>query len=263
MTGAENFVLEKTCRAAVRIDRRALRLVIGGLVAASVLVPLTPAHVAGTLGETAICETSNFDPLSAYGDKINFDVHRNGKPVGYHKVSFFPSESGLRVTAVFKLEVDFLMFKAYHYYYRSESLWKDGCLVELSAETDDNGNKTTVDVRRGGDVLKIEGPAGETTAEFGIFPTDHWHPGVLRTSKVLNTIKGRVDHVTIGKEGRMAIPAGPGDRMADHYRYTGDLQNEVWYDARDRWVKMRFKAKDDSTIDYICRSCGQEQGQAS
>lgn len=213
--------------------------------------------------EKPICKVMGFDPLSAYGDRIYFDVHRNGKSVGYHEVSFVPSEGGLRVTAVFRLEVDFLVFKAYHFYYRSQSLWKDGCLVELSAEIDDDGRKTSVEVKRDGDILRIEGPTGEATAEFGLFPTDHWHPGVLRTSKVLNTIKGRVDNVTIVNEGKMAVPTGSGERMSRHYRYTGDLQNEVWYDFQDRWVKMRFTAKDDSTIDYICRSCGQGAGEES
>ena len=42
---------------------------------------------------------------------------------------------------------------------------------------------------------------------------------------------------------------------ATRYAYTGDLDNEVWYDDVGRWVKMRFKGRDGSTIDYVCRRC--------
>ena len=39
------------------------------------------------------------------------------------------------------------------------------------------------------------------------------------------------------------------------YRYTGDLDTEVWYDDEGRWVRMRFKAKDGSVITYQCEVC--------
>ena len=51
---------------------------------------------------------------------------------------------------------------------------------------------------------------------------------------------------------------------ATRFAYSGDLQNEVWYDDAGRWVKMRFKGRDGSTIEYVCRRCqGGPRGKAA
>lgn len=246
----------------VRMQVRTNTLIFGCLIACC-LVFGSRATNADNSTPMQQCQATAFDPIAAYGNEIHFDVRRNDKPVGFHEVSFLPNGDSLRVIATFSLEINFLFINAYHYHYRSESVWKDGCLVELNAEIDDNGAKTSIDVQREGDTLRIDGPSGVRSAEFGIFPTDHWHPGVLAASRVLNTIKGRVDDVEIVREGEAVTTTGSGNRSATHYRYTGDLRNEVWYDDQNRWVKMRFEAKDDSIIDYVCRSCGARQGQAS
>jgi geranylgeranyl diphosphate synthase type II len=46
-----------------------------------------------------------------------------------------------------------------------------------------------------------------------------------------------------------------GQVPATYYRYTGDLLAELWYDDDGRWVKMRFKGRDGSMIEYVCRRC--------
>ena len=44
-------------------------------------------------------------------------------------------------------------------------------------------------------------------------------------------------------------------KLAQRYRYFGDLSVDIWYDGDGRWVKMQFTAKDGSSIEYVCRSC--------
>jgi hypothetical protein len=38
---------------------------------------------------------------------------------------------------------------------------------------------------------------------------------------------------------------------AHHYRMSGELERELWYDPSNTLVQVRFKAKDDSTILYV------------
>jgi hypothetical protein len=40
------------------------------------------------------------------------------------------------------------------------------------------------------------------------------------------------------------------ETSARHYVLTGDLNLELWYDATDTWVGMRFNADDGSVISY-------------
>ncbi len=103
--------------------------------------------------------------------------------------------------------------------------------------------------------LRIEGPAGSATATGQLFPTNHWHAGVLAANRVLNTLTGRINQVTIEAAGPEAVEVAGGRLQATRYSYRGDLETTAWYDARKRWVKLRFQAKDGSTIDYLCLTC--------
>lgn len=199
------------------------------------------------------------DPIALYGDELAFEVRRNGTPVGEHRVTFRRDGDDLHVNAVFAIEIRFLTFTAYRYRYESNSVWRGNCLVALQADVDDDGELSGVRARQEDDGLRISGPEGEVTAPLGLFPTDHWHAGVLLTNRVLNTLTGRLNSVRIEDRGVVEIPFDEGSAPVRHYAYTGELNTEVWYDAAGRWVGMRFAGKDGSTIEHRCRSCALSQ----
>ncbi len=194
---------------------------------------------------------------TAYIGDLSFDILRNGKPVGNHSVTFEPNGETMTVRTKSKIEIDFLVFTAYRFTYTSESRWVGDEMISLSARTDDDGEVTTVEAARNGSAMQVSGSGGDYETTTPIFPTDHWHKGVIGSTEVLNTITGRIADVKIIDKGwsRVDLPDGP--ITARHYAYTGDLLTEVWYDGRGRWVAMRFKARDGSTIRYVCNSCGQ------
>lgn len=200
----------------------------------------------------------HYDPLSLYGDELIFSVLRNGEPIGTHRVTFDREGDRLVVDSRFEAEVKFLFITAFEYLYQSKSVWRDGCMVELNATTDDNGNRSRVTARLADSRLVIDGPSGRAQGNAGLFPTDHWHSGVLGSDQVLNTITGRVASVSIADLGETRVRVDKGSVPARHYVYSGDLRTEVWYDTKGRWVKMRFRAKDGSTVEYVCKKCGAE-----
>jgi hypothetical protein len=218
-------------------------------------ITVTPQLASASLDT---CETAGLwrDPTVLYGDSLEFDVLRDGKRVGFHRVTFRSEANRLIVDSVFDIKVKVMFITAFEYQYKSTDTWQNGCLVELTAVTNDNGDVRLVEAALNNGVLRINGPSGAETSEPGLFPTNHWHPGVLTTNRVLNTITGRVASVSI-------TDAGPGDvvingeiQTARRYVYGGDLRTEVWYDSDGRWVKMRFRADDGSVIEYMCQKCG-------
>lgn len=203
------------------------------------------------------CSSANNlkDPISLYGDEIVFSVLRNGDFIGEHRVTFDLDGDRLLVWSRFEARVNLLFITAYEYLYESKSVWRDGCLVELRATTDDNGEKSRVSVRVNTGGLLIEGPSGVTQGTVGLFPTNHWHAGVLDSDRVLNTITGKVANVDIADMGPSTVMVNNSPEFARHYVYSGDLRTEVWYDDHGRWVKMRFQAEDGSRIEYVCQKC--------
>ena len=94
------------------------------------------------------------------------------------------------------------------------------------------------------------------STEAPIIPTNHWNANVVRQKRVLNTLTGNVNNVTLVAKGREAIATERGDVVATRYAYTGDLvDTEVWYDDAGRWVKLRFMGRDGTPIEYVCRRC--------
>lgn len=195
------------------------------------------------------------DPLGLYGPDIEFDVFRNGSKVGFHRVRFEQSGEELVVSSIFQLEVDVLFFTAFRYVYESEGQWRDGRLVHLRATVNDNGKPSLIEAAATDGSMTITNGDARLTVDDTFYPTNHWNADVLSHTRVLNTLTGRINEVTIERRGREDVSTERGAVMATRYAYAGDLETEVWYDDAGRWVKLRFSGRDGSVIEYACRRC--------
>lgn len=195
------------------------------------------------------------DPVALYGGLLEFAVYRNGSPAGYHRMLFARAGESVVVTGRFELDVEILFFTAYRFDYVSVGRWRDGHLQALEATVDDNGAKSSVRASRRKGGFSVEGPHGILRAPAPLYPTNHWNVDVLSETRVLNTLTGRINRVSIERAAREAVTTERGPVWATRYVYKGELDTEVWYDDAGRWVGMRFQAQDGSTIDYACRRC--------
>lgn len=196
------------------------------------------------------------DPITLYGERLEFTVLRNGSRVGDHLVTFRRDGSRLDVVSRFDIAVRFLFVTAYRYTYESRAAWENGRLVSLVATIDDDGERAVVRARRIGGRLRVSGPGGMIWSPSDVIPTNHWNPAVLDRRQVLNTLTGALNRVSIADLGTTSVRTEDGARSARHFRYSGDLEVESWYDVAGRWIKLRFLGKDGSTIEYVCRRCG-------
>ena len=196
------------------------------------------------------------DPFIAYGDKIAFDVFRKGSPVGTHEVTFRRDGTDIIAETRFEVSIKILVIPVYSYLYTSKERWRDGKLISLTAETNDNGDISDLQVARINDSLVLTGTGGEFTAPENIYPTTHWNSGVIGSNQVINTITGKINYVDLQDRGLQVVTTKHGEIQANHFSYQGDLTTEVWYDSAGKWVKMRFPGNDGVMIEYMCRVCG-------
>ena len=66
---------------------------------------------------------------------------------------------------------------------------------------------------------------------------------------------GELNNVEIIEKGYEMIETRQGKVKAMRYAYTGDLETEIWYDDKKRWVGMEFVGSDGSLIKYLCQKC--------
>lgn len=205
--------------------------------------------------ETLVVKDEYIDPLNLYGDEIYFYVYRDSKKVGFHQTLFEKKSGTLIVTTTFELKINIIFFTAYQYLYNSIGLWEEGHIRNLKAKVDDDGDLSSISVSQSGSNLIISNKDGRINVKAPLIPTNHWNVHVLDQDRVLNTLTGRINNVKIIPKGRESVMTERGSVIATHYVYSGDLDTEVWYDDKGRWVKLRFKAEDGSVIDYRCQKC--------
>ena len=218
-----------------------------------VILLLMHLQVASSELKLQINAPSNAANLS--DSQIKFEVYRKGEKVGFHNVEFKLIGDELNVDSTFQIEIDFLFFTAFKFYYHSESRWKNGLLTSLKATINDDGKTSFVTLSREENLIYVKNSIETYTVPTPLFPTNHWNPDVLQEKRVLNTLTGQINNVNIKLLGNDDVITENGKIKANYYRYTGDLNTEVWYDADSRWVKMRFEGKDGSKIEYRCIRC--------
>ena len=129
-------------------------------------------------------------------------------------------------------------------------------MIRLMAEQDDDGDVSRVRAVRQGQTWTITGPKARVQSQNRLYPTNHWHSGVIQQTEVLDTLTGKITDVTITPGEVERIRAQGRSVNATPYRYTGDIKTTVWYDHAGRWVKMAFEAGEGSDIEYYCIECG-------
>jgi len=238
--------------AAAPRPRRAPAQLLAGLLLLSFLV----------IGARQVLACDGQDDLArfvseTYGERIEFDVLRNGKPVGEHVTTFAVDERGLAVTSRMRMDLRLLFVPVYDFDYHSESRWCNGRLQALDVRVSDNGEPSSLAAEAAADALRIVGAAGTLEVAPDVLTTDHWNPRVLESDRVINTLTGRINEVQLRECATPSAVAALAPALADArcYDYTGDLTARVWYDSAGRWVGLHFKGRDGSDILYACRNC--------
>jgi hypothetical protein len=195
-------------------------------------------------------------PEQLYGSGIDFEIRRNGTPVGAETVRITGTGPVLTVTIHADIAVKAVLIPLYHFTYDSTSEWRDGKPVQIQAVTNDDGKTTEVTARLNGDKVDIDGPAGRLETPAPLYATEHWSQAELGQATLLNTVTGKLDKMTVVDRGPGTVTTMEGPRQAHRYDVAGGVRFTAWYDAQGRWVGLRFLGNDGSTIDYICRQCG-------
>jgi hypothetical protein len=168
--------------------------------------------------------------------RLDFDVVRNGKDIGDHSFAFSGSPAQLEVQVRTDVHVQVPLIRAnlYSFTHQSTESWRGGHLAGLTAETDDDGTPHRISIG-----------AGET------LPASLWADDTVSATTLINTIDGRAMRVRVTDMGSETVPAGCGSVNARHFRISGDLERDVWYDADGLLARLTMTAEDGSLVTYV------------
>lgn len=187
------------------------------------------------------------------GGVLDFTVLRNGSEVGRHEMLFRNEADGLKIDIRTNVAVKVAFITAYRFEHEGHEVWQGGRLARLWSKTNDDGTKHVLDVTAGGDDLVVMADGKEPQKSSTSIPASLWNERIVQQKNILNTLDGTRMTIQVSDLGTESVVVKNTRVPARHYALTGDLQRELWYDAQNVLVKVRFKAKDGSDIEYLRR----------
>jgi hypothetical protein len=186
------------------------------------------------------------------GDRLVFDVFRDGSKFGTHTVSFSQAGDTLTVDSDIELKVAIGPLTLFHYVHDATERYSAGRLVSIAARTKRDGKwkQLTASAAEGG--LNVVGAAFEGLLRGLVIPSTHWNVAQMKQPAMLSTETGAMLPMTVTDMGIERVKTGEGTLEARRYLVKSDITASFWYDAAGRWVKCAFEAEG-SQVDYVLR----------
>lgn len=203
------------------------------------------------LGGTAIALLTLWAPARA-NELLRFQVYLNDRPIGEHSFRIDNAGETTRVLSRAAFDVDFLFINAYRYRHSSNEVFRNGCLEEIDATTDDNGKRFQVVGSAVAGALRIAGENGVEQAPGCVKTFAYWDQSFLDQRRLLNPQTGDLEAVRVQPKGGSRIEFENGRTVsADRYALsTDDLTIDVWYNDDLGWVGLESDAGKGRRIIY-------------
>lgn len=187
------------------------------------------------------------------GGELDFTVIRGGDEIGTHRLAFKQEGDELKVNIDTDVAVKMLGIAVYRFEHEGHETWRNGHLVSLESNTNDDGTPHHLAVKEEDGKLVVDGDGRQGTEQEGIIPASLWNEDLVKQSVLLNTLDGSAMPVSVSKVGPENIEANGKSVTATHYSVTGKLQRELWYDENGVLVQVKFAGSDGSEITYVLR----------
>lgn len=185
-------------------------------------------------------------PRSAAADPEvrDYVTYIDGKRAGDYRMTITGHEDGsvtMQGQAAIRLRV-FLV--SYRYTYGGTEVWKGGRLAQLESRTDDNGKQYAVSALADANGVRVRVNNQEGRAPADAWVTTYWRLPEARLRNgnltLLDADTGRVLSATLQYVGAGQVSVAGQVQNCAHYRLSGQVQVDLWYDTRERLVRQEW-----------------------
>jgi hypothetical protein len=179
--------------------------------------------------------------------RIVYRVLRKGSPLGEHVASFERRGEDLVVRNDIELVARIFGIPVYRYEHSNEEIWRGGVLQAVTSKTNKDGKKFDLSGERRDGVLHVSGRKGDLALEGEVLTTSLWHPDTPFAAQLLDIEDGHMKQIEGLRKDREAVPIPQGRTTARHFRLTGDMERDLWYDDACRLLRVEFNTKKDGS----------------
>jgi hypothetical protein len=180
-----------------------------------------------------------------------FEVLLDDRPIGEHLFEIDRSGDQQRVASNAEFEVDFLFLTAYRYRHQSREVFRDGCLQQIRATTNDNGKRYRISGAASDDGFRIDRGEQVETADGCVKTFAYWDPAILDQRRLLNPQTGELEPVVVRPQGTERIELDGREIPARRYTLdTDELTIDLWYHEELGWVRLASDTGKGATLVY-------------
>jgi hypothetical protein len=191
-----------------------------------------------------------------------FSVRKSGSEVGTHRIDFAERDGALIVDTDSRLQLRIAFVTVYRYVQRTRETWRNGVLVGIESDIDDNGTPFRLRGAVQDGVLRLDGHQEIHKVPLGIKPLSYWNIAVMRAPRGFDVqwgsladlaveVRGPDTRQVAGKpvEARRYAMRGYEIRKGERQKQPW-LNLDAWYDRDDRLVGLAFHYRG-FDFDYI------------
>jgi hypothetical protein len=170
-----------------------------------------------------------------------FTVKIDGRPAGDYQMTISrPDDHTFVIDARANVFISYFLIK-YRYSYQGTEVWKDGRLVFLNSKTNDDGKQFEVLAQADGETLRVRMNGKEHAIRPDVWTTTYWSlPAPEFRTQVLALLDcdtGKDLRSTMQYVGTQQLTLAGEVQNCPHYRVTGGVEVDVWYDRQQRLVR--------------------------
>lgn len=209
------------------------------------LALIAPAVVALVIGGRPVLAAGLAEAQAEFVPApIGFIVHRDGTPIGTHRLTFHteagPDGERLIVDTTIDIKVRAAFVTLYHYNFKGREAWQRGKLLSLDSATDDDGAKMQVHVRATAAGLKVDSTEAHYVAPPDTLPDSYWRPDTVKRQHFIDIENGKlVDLISTPIGPRTITYVGKPVELS-MYRLAGVIDGEIGYGSDGEWMTLRF-----------------------
>ena len=189
--------------------------------------------------------------MQPYDGRLAFEVLRGDKPIGTHTLTFREVGDETHVEIDVNLVVKIGFLTVFRYDHKNREVWRNGKLVSVTTDTDDNGKPFEVRAANTGDGFHVKTLKEQSVLPTTVIPTSYWNPSILKNLSWFDTQRGILLDVDLIPGEVESVKLANGQSIeAQRYEVTGDLNITVWYTPEGEWVKLAFPARG-ADIEYV------------
>jgi len=197
----------------------------------------------------------SFAHVEHYKDlnKIEFDIYRNNKLIGYHVFSFNNNDGLLEVKSEIKFAIEKFGVKLYDYQVTGTEVYKDDDLVKFNSKTNQNGKSKYVNIKYENGELIVDGSSHKGKVPVSYLIGTWWNHSLVKAPAQISAVSGRIIKQKVNFIGKETINFNGKIINTLHFNFSSTdsdlkknkkLNTDVWYDEKTlNWVRASFKKK--------------------